>query len=168
MHCVSSYPTKWEDVNLRGIQTLQRAFHLPVGFSDHTQGIELALVAVGLGAVIIEKHITLDRNMEGGDHKASLEPDEFETLVSKIRRVESALGNGVKRCMPSEENTREVSRKSIVAKTFLPKGKFLEASVLALKRPGTGISPKYLPRIIGRLTRVDIEKDQLIEWEQLG
>jgi len=122
MHCTSDYPAKWEDANLRAIHSLIDAFKLPVGLSDHTEGIELSLVAVGMGACVIEKHITLDKNMEGGDHKASLEPHEFEELVTKIRKLEIALGDGIKRCMPSEKNIRDVARKSIAANKNIKKG----------------------------------------------
>ena len=167
MHCLSDYPAKWEEANLRAIQTIRNAFHLPVGFSDHTEGIELSLVAVGLGAVIIEKHITLDKNMEGGDHKASLEPHEFKDLVSKIRRLEMAMGDGVKRCMPSEENVQAVARKSIVAKKDIKKGQVINRDYLSVKRPGTGIFPKHLEVIIGSRAKEDILSDQLISWSQL-
>jgi len=164
MHCISDYPADWVEANLRAIQTLRDAFHLPVGFSDHTEGIELSLVAVGMGAVIIEKHITLDRNMEGGDHKASLEPHEFKDLVEKIRRLEIALGDGIKKCMPSEENVKKVARKSIVAGKNINKGDIINNNDLAIKRPGTGLHPKYLENIINYVSKETIKKDQLIHW----
>lgn len=167
MHCVSDYPTQWEEANLRAIKTLREAFHLPVGFSDHTEGIELPLVAIGLGAVVIEKHITLSRDMEGGDHKASLEPHEFKEMVSKIRRLEKALGDGVKRCMPSEENVREVARKSIVANRTIKKGETIGRENIAIKRPGTGIPPSFIDKIIGSRTRENISADEQIRWSQL-
>ena len=168
MHCLSDYPSKWEDANLRAIHTLKYAFHLPVGFSDHSEGIELSLVAVGMGAVIIEKHITLDRNMIGGDHRASLEPDEFKSMVEKIRRIEDALGNGIKRCMPSEENIRDIARKSVIARRDIHKGNTIVKEDLAIKRPGTGIKPKYLGKIVGRTAIVDIDVDSVIRWSQIS
>jgi N,N'-diacetyllegionaminate synthase len=167
MHCLSDYPARWEDVNLRAIQTLSHAFHLPVGFSDHTEGTELSLVAVGIGAVIIEKHITLSREMEGGDHLASLEPHEFKDLVDKIRKLEMALGDGIKKCMPSEEDVKKIARKSIVARKNIKKGSVISNDDLAVKRPGTGIQPRFLKRIIGRRSKDDISADQLIAWSQI-
>jgi N-acetylneuraminate synthase/N,N'-diacetyllegionaminate synthase len=167
LHCVSDYPADWSEANLRAMRTLGEAFKMRIGFSDHTEGIELPLVAVGLGATVIEKHLTLDKTMEGGDHKASLEPTEFTELVTKIRAVERALGDGVKRCAPSEENVRAVARKSVVARRLIPKGTRIEADMLALKRPGTGIAPKHLPAIVGRQAREDLETDRIIEWQHL-
>ncbi|MEW6614450.1 MAG: N-acetylneuraminate synthase [Thermodesulfobacteriota bacterium] len=167
MHCLSDYPAKWEDTNLRAIQTIRSAFHLPVGFSDHTEGIELPLVAVGMGAVVIEKHITLDKNMEGGDHRASLEPNEFKEMVRKIRLLEIALGDGIKRCMPSEENIRDVARKSIVALKNIRRGQIINRDDLSTKRPGTGIPPKFLKVIPGTRAKKDILADHLIQWSQL-
>lgn len=167
LHCVSDYPADWSEANLRAMGTLRDAFKLPVGFSDHTEGIELALVAVGMGAVVIEKHLTMDKNMEGGDHKASLEPHEFTELVGKIRAVERALGDGVKRCAPSEENVRAVARKSIVARRFIAKGERLTADMLAVKRPGQGIPPKHLTALVGKQVREGIDADQYIEWKHL-
>jgi N-acetylneuraminate synthase len=167
MHCLSDYPAKWEEANLRAIQTIRDAFHLPVGFSDHTEGIELSLVAVGLGAVIIEKHITLDKNMEGGDHKASLEPHGFKEMVGKIRRLEIALGDGIKKCMPSEENVKKIARKSIVAAKSINKGDVIRKNDLAIKRPGTGIQPKFLSKVINSRAKENISSDQPISWSQL-
>ena len=166
-HCLSNYPADWVETNLRAIQTLRDAFHLPVGFSDHTEGIELSLVAVGMGAVVIEKHITLDRNMEGGDHKASLEPYEFKELVQKIRRLEIALGDGIKKCMSSEENVKKIARKSIVAGRNINKGDIINSNNLAVKRPGTGLHPKYLKSIINYVSKDTIKKDQLIQWHNI-
>lgn len=168
MHCTSDYPARWEDANLKAIYTLKDSFKLPVGLSDHTEGIELSLIAVGMGACVIEKHITLDKNMEGGDHRASLEPHEFKALVEKIRAVKTALGNGIKRCMLSEENVRNVARKSIVAIHNINKGEVIKKSHLAIKRPGTGIMPKYIDTLIGSRARNCIAKDQLIKWSQIA
>ena len=167
MHCLSNYPADWVEANLRAIQTLRDAFHLPVGFSDHTEGIELSLVAVGMGAVVIEKHITLDRNMEGGDHKASLEPRELKDLVEKIRKLEMALGDGIKKCMPSEENVKNVARKSIVTRRAVDMGRIITMDDLVIKRPGVGIPPKYLSMIIGAKAKESISADKLIKWSQL-
>jgi len=167
LHCLSDYPARWEDVNLKAMQTLKNAFHLPVGFSDHTQGTELALVAVGMGAVVIEKHITIDRNMEGGDHKASLEPHEFKYMVETIHRLRIALGDGVKRCTLSEQNVRDVARKSIVAIRNIRKDEIIGKNDLAIKRPGTGISPKFIEKIVGSRARNEILKDHVIKWSQL-
>ncbi|MBW1781642.1 MAG: N-acetylneuraminate synthase [Deltaproteobacteria bacterium] len=167
LHCLSAYPAIWEETNLRAIETLRHAFHLPVGFSDHTDGMDLALVAVGMGAVVIEKHITLDKEMDGGDHKASLEPQDFKEMVSKIRRLEMALGNGIKRCMPSEENVRDVARKSLVTTRRIMKGERLTADDLAAKRPGTGISPCFLERVIGARAKEDLPGDGMIKWSQI-
>jgi sialic acid synthase SpsE len=167
MHCLSDYPAKWEDTNLRAMETIRDAFHLPVGFSDHTEGIELSLVAVGMGAVVIEKHITLDKNMEGGDHRASLEPNEFKEMVRKIRLLEIALGDGIKRCMSSEENIRDVARKSIVALKNIRRGQIISRDDLSTKRPGTGIPPRFLKAILGTRAKKDILADHLIQWSQL-
>jgi len=167
LHCISEYPAKWEEANLRAISTLQNAFKLPVGFSDHTVGIELPLVAIGLGAVVIEKHITLDRKMEGGDHKASLEPEDFKNLVQKIRKLETALGDGIKRCMPSEVNVKLVARKSIVLNRTVKKGKKININDLAFKRPGTGISPADWERIVNSVAKEDLSPDHPLIWAQI-
>ena len=167
MHCVSTYPTNWEDANLRAIRSLREAFGLPVGFSDHSTGIELSLVAVGMGAVMIEKHITVSKEMDGGDHIASLDICEFGDLVSKIRRLERALGDGVKRCTHSEENVKEVARKSIVARRAVDIGRIITRDDLVIKRPGVGIPPKYLSKIIGAKAMESILADKLIKWSQL-
>jgi sialic acid synthase SpsE len=167
MHCTSDYPARWDEANLRAIQTLREAFHLPVGFSDHTEGIELPLVAVGLGAVVIEKHITLSKAMDGGDHKASLEPGEFKDMVVKIRSLEKALGDGIKRCMPSEENVRDVARKSLVTARPLKKGDQLTPEDIAIKRPGTGISPLFLEKIRGARLMADLPEGRVLQWSQL-
>jgi N-acetylneuraminate synthase len=167
LHCLSDYPGKWKDANLKAMQTLKNSFLLPVGFSDHFEGYELSLVAAGMGAVVIEKHITLNKNMEGGDHRASLEPDEFKEMVEKIRKLEVALGDGIKRCMPSEQNVRDVARKSIVARRNINKGEIICMDDLSIKRPGNGISPKFINMIIGSHTLENITKDQLVSWSQL-
>lgn len=167
LHAVSSYPAPPEDCNLRAMGTLAAAFRVPVGFSDHTLGLEVALAAVALGACVIEKHLTLDRSLPGPDHKASLEPEEFRAMVEGIRRVERALGDGVKRPAPSEENTRVVARKSLVAATEIPPGTRIRPEMVAVKRPGTGLPPRCLDAILGRETRRGIPADQPITWEDL-
>jgi len=167
MHCISDYPAKWEQANLRAIKTIKDAFHFPVGFSDHTLGIELALVAVALGAIVIEKHITLDKTMEGGDHKASLEPKEFKALVDKIRGVEIALGDGIKRCMNSEFNIKNVARKSVVSIKDIEKGEKIQKNSISIKRPGTGISPFFYNDVLNSVAQEKIPKDSLIYWHQI-
>lgn len=163
LHCNTEYPTPFEDVNLRAIQTLKDTFGCEVGYSDHTTGIEIPIAAVAMGATIIEKHFTLDRNMEGPDHKASLEPDELEAMVRSIRHVERALGTGVKAPSPSERKNMAVARKSIVAKRHINSGEILSAGNLTVKRPGTGISPMKWDSVLGtRAIRV-FEEDELIE-----
>jgi sialic acid synthase SpsE len=150
------------------MDSLASRFGCPVGFSDHTLGIEVAVAAVARGAAIIEKHLTLDKTLPGPDHRASLDPVEFSAMVRAIRAVESALGDGVKRPMPSETDTRRVARKSLVAARALKAGERVAAGDLASKRPGTGISPAELPRILGlRLTR-DVAADEVIPWEALA
>jgi len=168
LHCVSNYPARIEDVNLRAMGTLKQAFKLPVGFSDHTLGITAPIAAVALGACVIEKHFTLDRNLPGPDHKASLEPDELKEIVKDIREVEKALGNGIKKPTKEEEEVKKVARKSIVAKVDISKGAIITEEMLDVKRPGTGIEPKYLKFIIGRKTKEDIKKDDVIRFEMIG
>lgn len=150
LHCVSSYPAAPEDVNLRAMAALRHAFDVPVGYSDHTDGIEIALAAVALGACIIEKHFTLDRSLPGPDHKASLEPAELASLAATIRRVEAALGDGVKRPAQREENTAMAARKSLVAARDLAAGSILQREDLAIRRPGTGLPPGRLESVVGR------------------
>lgn len=167
LHCVSSYPASAEDCNLRAMQTLENAFKLPVGFSDHTLGIEVSLAAVALGACVIEKHFTLDRTLPGPDHQASLEPAELNQLIQGIRTVEKALGNGLKRPSPEELRNRAVIRKSLVAACHIPAGTIIRDYMIKIKRPGTGLAPKFKVEVIGRRARVDIAEDQLIEWGML-
>ena len=165
LHCVSNYPAKYEDVNLKAMLTLKEAFELPVGYSDHTLGIEIAIAAVALGAKVIEKHFTLDRGLPGPDHKASLEPDELKKMVKAIRNVEKALGSGVKRPTQSELKVMKVARRSLVATRDIRAGEVVKESDILIKRPGTGILPKFKEIIIGmRLTR-DVKKDNPFDWE---
>lgn len=167
LHCVSEYPVKIEDVNLRAIETIRRVFKLPVGFSDHTLGITIPIAAATLGACVLEKHFTLDRNLPGPDHKASLEPDELREMVEAIRDVEKALGNGIKEPTKEEEKIKKVVRKSIVARVDIPKGIIITEEMLDVKRPGNGIDPKYLNIVIGRLAKKNIKSDELIDWKMI-
>lgn len=163
LHCNTEYPTPFEDVNLRAMQTMAAAFGLEVGYSDHTNGIEVPIAAAALGATVIEKHFTLDRNMEGPDHKASLEPDELAKMVSSIRNIEKALGNGDKTPSPSEKKNITVARKSIVAAKSIKAGEILTVENVTVKRPGTGISPMKWNKVLGRRAVRDFEEDELIE-----
>jgi N-acetylneuraminate synthase len=167
LHCVTEYPTPFDQVNLRAMQTLKAAFGLPVGYSDHTPGIEIAAAAVALGAEVIEKHFTLDRSLPGPDHAASLEPLELRKMVEAIRHVEAALGTGIKAPAPCELPNLPIARKSVVVARSLPAGHQLEQGDLDIKRPGNGIAPKLLPTLIGRTLRVSLSKDEIIMWNHL-
>jgi N-acetylneuraminate synthase/N,N'-diacetyllegionaminate synthase len=168
LHCVTSYPAKIEDVNLRVIETLRHRFKLPVGFSDHTLGITTPIASAALGAVLIEKHFTLNTSLPGPDHKASLEPDELKEMVRAIRDVEKALGDGIRELTEDEERIKKVARRSIVAKVRIPKGTIITEDMLDLKRPGVGIEPKYLNDIIGKRAKKDIKPDELVTFEKLA
>lgn len=163
LHCNTEYPTPFEDVNLKAMETMRDEFHLEVGYSDHTKGIEVPIAAVALGATIIEKHFTLDRNMEGPDHKASLEPQELVEMVKSIRNIEKALGNGEKVPSTSEQKNITVARKSIVAKTKIKTGEVFTEKNITVKRPGTGISPMKWLEVLGKTAVRDFEEDELIE-----
>lgn len=165
LHCVSSYPCPDREANVRAVQTLAQAFGRPVGFSDHTEGDLAALAAVALGACVIEKHLTLDRRMEGPDHKASMEPREFEAMVRKIRRLAPMLGTGEKRPQPSEIPTMEAARKSVVADRDIASGTVLTPRMVAIKRPGTGLPPKRAEDLYGRAAKRDIPRDTLLREE---
>ncbi len=168
LHCVSNYPAEPADINLRAMQTMAQAFGVPVGFSDHTLGIEIALAAAALGAVVIEKHFTLDRSLPGPDHQASLEPYELKAMVRGIRSITSALGDGRKQPAPSEANTTAVVRKSVIARRTIPRGVTLSENDLVILRPGTGLPPMMLPYLLGRTTRVEIAQGTLITLEMLA
>ena len=168
LHCVTEYPAPYAEVNLRAMQTLKSAFGLPVGYSDHTPGIDIAIAAVALGAEVIEKHFTLDRSLPGPDHAASLEPDELRQMVAAIRHVEAALGTGIKAPAPCELPNISVARKSVVAARALPTGHQLAAGDLDIKRPGSGLAPKLLPSLIGRTLCTDVAKDEIINWTHLA
>ncbi len=167
-HCTSSYPAPHDQVNLRAMVTLRERFGVPVGYSDHTLGIAVAVAAVALGACAIEKHLTLDRGLPGPDHRASLEPPEFSEMVKAIRAVEAALGDGVKRPAPCEVEMRAVARKSVVATRAIPAGALIGEDALAIKRPGVGIPPADLPAVIGRRAAVDIAADEVLTWDKLA
>ncbi len=168
LHCVTEYPAPYAEVNLRAMQTLKCAFGLPVGYSDHTPGIDIAVAAVALGAEVIEKHFTLDRSLSGPDHAASLEPDELRQMVTAIRHVEAALGTGIKAPAPCELPNISVARKSVVAAHSLLAGHRLATSDLEIKRPGNGLAPKLLSALIGRTLRTDLAKDEIIRWDHLA
>ena len=157
LHCITGYPTSFEEANLNFIKTLQSEFDVPIGFSDHSPGIELPIAAVALGACVVEKHFTLDKTLEGPDHKASLNPVEFKAMVDAIRNVEVAMGDGVRR----------IARKSIILNEDVSKGMRIEKKMLAIKRPGTGIAPKYINQVIGRKVNQDLNKNAVIKWEHL-
>ena len=163
LHCNTEYPTPYEDVNLRAMTTLKNEFGCEIGYSDHTQGIEVPLAAVALGATIIEKHFTLDRNMEGPDHKASLEPDELKQMIASIRIVEQAMGSEIKKPSQSERKNISVARKSIVASTNIKKGEIFTEKNITTKRPGNGISPMRWTEILGQTAIKDFQEDELIE-----
>jgi N,N'-diacetyllegionaminate synthase len=163
LHANTEYPTPMQDVNLKAMLTLKDAFKTKVGYSDHTPGIEVPVAAVGLGATVIEKHFTLDKTMEGPDHKASLEPDELEAMVKAIRNIEKAMGDGIKRPSPSETKNMPIARKSIIASTFIKKGETFTEQNITTKRPGTGISPMRWEEILGRKAMKDFKPDDLIE-----
>jgi N,N'-diacetyllegionaminate synthase len=168
LQCVSSYPADAADANLRAIRTLQEAFHVPVGFSDHTLGFEVALAAVALGACVIEKHLTLDKTLPGPDHPVSLEPEELTALVRGIRIVEAAMGNGVKQPAASEANVQATARRSIVAQAAIPAGTLLTPEMLAFKRPGSGIPPSKVALVVGRKTTRMLPADAMITDEDLA
>jgi glycosyltransferase involved in cell wall biosynthesis len=165
LHCNTEYPTPFEDVNLRAMQTIAKRFAVKVGYSDHTQGIEASIAAVALGATVIEKHFTLSRDMEGPDHKASLEPDELKAMVAAIRNVEKALGNGEKQVTDSERKNMNIARKSIVAAKDIKKGAIFAEDNITVKRPGNGISPMRWEEVLGKTANRDFCEDELIELE---
>ena len=162
LHCNTEYPTPMKDVNLKAMKTIHKAFNVPFGYSDHTMGIEIPIAAVALGATVIEKHFTLDRTMEGPDHKASLEPNELMAMVCAIRNIEQALGNGLKVPSESEQKNINLVRKSIVAQDFIKKGTILTEELLAVKRPGTGISPMLWESVLGQKAKKDYQPDEPI------
>ena len=167
LHCTSNYPARVEDCNLMAMKTMADAFDVPVGYSDHTPGIYVSIAAAAMGVCVIEKHFTLDKNLPGPDHRASLEPAELEEMVRGIRMVEKARGSSVKAPVESELEVRDVARKSIVAKIDIPAGTVITDDMLAFKRPGTGISPKDSNMLIGKKTSQDIYKDEMLKFEKM-
>lgn len=163
LHCNTEYPTPLKDVNLYAMRTMKKMFGKKVGYSDHTKGIEVPVAAVALGACVVEKHFTLDKNMPGPDHKASLEPDELGRMVKNIRNIEIALGDGVKRVSESERKNIAIARKSIVARRNIQEGEILTEENLAVKRPGTGINPMQWMEVLGTRAVRDFKEDELIE-----
>jgi len=187
LHCTSNYPTPYNEVNLRSMITMRDAFDYPVGYSDHTEGIIVSVAAAAMGAYVVEKHLTLDKKMEGPDHKASLEPDEAAALVKEVRHVEKMLkqnanaseimkklqiskeifGDGIKKPMPSEYATMKVARKSLVAAQEIKKGTVIDERMLAIKRPGNGLPPREYYNILGKTVTRNIKKDELISLKYL-
>lgn len=167
LHCTSNYPAPFEDVNLKAMLTLETSFNKIVGYSDHTLGNEISISAVTLGAKIIERHFTLDQNLPGPDHKASLEPQDLLNLVKSIRNVEISLGDGIKRCMPSERSTLQVARKSLIALRDIKEGEVFNHENLGIKRPGCGIEPKFLPLLLGKTARKTIKADETLTWDEV-
>ncbi|WP_300386268.1 N-acetylneuraminate synthase family protein, partial [Clostridium sp.] len=163
LQCTTEYPAPFEEVNLSVMNTLNKEFNLPIGYSDHTKGIEVSIAAVAMGATVIEKHFTLDRDMEGPDHKASLEPYELKNMVNSIRNIELAIGNGEKRITESEKKNINIARKSIVAKSSINKGEVFTEKNITTKRPGNGISPMKWFDIIGKSANRDFKEDELID-----
>lgn len=168
LHCVSDYPASPQDCNLLAMDTLRQAFQYPVGFSDHTLGTEVAIAAVARGACVIEKHLTLDKGMPGPDHSSSLDPQEFAQMVRAIRTVETALGTGRKTPTPPEMQTRLVVRKSIVAQRDIPQGTTLQRGDLALRRSSGGLPAANLGLVIGRVTKRDLQANDIISWDDIG
>ena len=167
LHCTTEYPAPYGDVNLAAMDTMRETFGLPVGYSDHTKGLEIPVAAVARGACVIEKHFTLDRNMEGPDHKASIEPDELKQMVDMIRHVEVAVGDGVKKVSPSELKNQDIARKSIIAKTAIKAGDVFTEENVTTKRPGNGINPMRWFELLGKKAKHDYEEDYLIEKDEL-
>jgi N,N'-diacetyllegionaminate synthase len=165
LHCTTSYPVPTDEVNLLALKTIRDEFRVKVGYSDHTLGIEIPIAAVALGAQVIEKHFTLDRNLPGPDHKASLEPRELQEMIRAIRNVEEAMGDGIKKIMPSETANREVVRRSIVAIKKINIGDIFTSENLSTKRPGNGLSPMNWDLFIGKASNHNYEVDELIKDE---
>jgi N,N'-diacetyllegionaminate synthase len=168
LQCASLYPAPPARMNLAAMATMRQAFGVPVGLSDHTRGIHVASAAVALGASVIEKHFTLDRRLPGPDHPFAIEPGELEAMVAQIRDVEAAMGDGTKLGLsPEEEEMHQKARRSLVAARDIPRGATIERSMIAIKRPGFGIRPKFADLVVGRVAKVDIEEDTVLTWEML-
>lgn len=167
LHCTTNYPALPGEVNLRAMLTMRQAFALPVGYSDHTMGIAIPIAAVALGAEVIEKHLTLDRNLPGPDHRASLEPEEFKDMIIGIRQVEKSMGDGIKRPAPSELAIMPAARRSLVAARDIAAGEIITESCLTVKRPGTGIPPNFWDVVVGRQARRDIAAGSILSWDMI-
>ncbi len=167
MHCTSNYPASYDEVNMRAMLTLQNRFPYPTGYSDHTQGIHIAVMAAAMGARVIEKHFTLDKTMPGPDHKASLSVAELKEMVRAVRDVETAMGDGSKRPSRSELDTRRAATKSIVINTPLRKGTRLKREDMEIRRPGTGIAPKYMEQLEGKYLLRNVEQETVLQWEDV-
>jgi N,N'-diacetyllegionaminate synthase len=165
LHCTTNYPCHFDEVNLNAMITLKEAFKLPIGYSDHTIGIVVPIAAVAMGAKIIEKHFTLDKNLPGPDHKASLDPCELKKMVEAIRNIEQALGDGIKKPNQSEFKVMTVARKSLVAARNLKAGEIVLENDIAVKRPGDGIKPEFIDILVGKKLVKDIEEDEVLSWE---
>ena len=167
LHCTSAYPAPDSALNLTALRSMARDLGVATGYSDHSLGIEAPLAAVALGASVIEKHLTLDRHLPGPDHSASLEPEEFRRMVAGIRRVSAMLGDGVKAPTPEERNTARVARRSVAAAADIPAGATLTEAMLVCRRPATGIAPRDLPRVVGRVALAAIPAGTVLQWDQL-
>jgi sialic acid synthase SpsE len=168
LQCASLYPAPPSRMNLRAMATLRQAFAVPVGLSDHSLGVHIAAAAVALGASVIEKHFTLDRSLPGPDHLFAVEPGELRDMIRHIREVEAALGDGLKLGpAPEEEEMHQKGRRSLIAARAIPRGTTIERSMIAVKRPGFGIRPKFVDLVVGRVARIDIEEDTVLTWEML-
>lgn len=167
LHCAIGYPPRYEDLNLRAIETIRQAFQLPVGFSDHRLDITSDITAVALGACIIEKHFTISRRLKGPDHPFALEPNELKNMIEQIKNTEKSLGSPIKKHTSAEEELYKLARRSLVASCNIPKGTKITRKMLEVKRPGYGIHPRFIDVVIDRIARVDIEEDDILTWEML-
>ena len=167
LHCTTEYPAPLEDVNLKAMLTMKKAFGLPIGYSDHTKGINVSIAAAALGAVLVEKHFTLDKNMPGPDHQASLEPDELKAMITGIREVEKALGNARKLVSASERKNMNIARKSLTAANDIQQGEVFTESNINAMRPGSGISPMHYWELIGKQASKSYSKDDLIPFSEI-
>jgi len=167
LHCNSMYPSPVEIVNLNAINTMFAAFRIPIGFSDHTIGVHIPVAAVAKGAKVIEKHFTLDRRMKGPDHNFAVEPDELKQMVQNIRDVEKAAGTGIKEASTEEKEMYEKGRRSLIATRDIPKGTKITRDMIVIKRPGFGIKPKFLNKVVGKTAKKDIKEEQWITWEDV-
>jgi N,N'-diacetyllegionaminate synthase len=167
LHCTSAYPAPDDTLNLKALRSMARDLGVAIGYSDHSLGIEAPLAAVALGATVVEKHLTLDRELPGPDHSASLEPEEFARMTAGIRRVSAMLGDGVKAPTPEERDTARVARRSVAAAVDIPAGAVLTEAMLVCRRPATGIAPRELPGLVGRMTRSAIAAGTVLTWEQV-